>query len=58
VNQETLKLVENKANKSGVYMLNSPKHGYGRRGIKSSFRDRGAIGPRGEAINDLIERMI
>lgn len=40
------------------FRLNSPKKGYGRRGIKRSFNKSGALGYRGTAINDLIKRMI
>lgn len=40
------------------FRLNSPKKGFGRKGIKTSFARRGALGYRGEKINDLIQRMI
>lgn len=40
------------------FRLNSPKKGLGRKGIKHSFKDGGALGYRGNAINDLIKRMI
>ncbi|MCH8329430.1 MAG: uL30 family ribosomal protein, partial [Nanoarchaeota archaeon] len=41
-----------------IFRLNSPRKGYGRKGIKVSFRSGGALGYRGNKINELIERMI
>ncbi len=40
------------------FRLNSPKKGYGRKGIKVSFKNGGALGYRADKINDLIQRMI
>lgn len=40
------------------FKLNSPKKGYGRKGIKVPFTMGGALGDRKEAVNDLIKRMI
>ncbi len=40
------------------FRLNSPKKGYGRKGIKVAFKLGGALGDRGDAINDLIKRML
>ena len=40
------------------FRLSPPKKGYGRKGIKIPFALKGALGPRGEKINDLIKRMI
>lgn len=40
------------------FRLNPPKKGYGRKGIKRSFSEGGALGYRGNKINDLIIRMI
>ena len=40
------------------FRLNSPKKGYGRKGIKVSFVNSGALGYRGKEINDLIRRML
>lgn len=40
------------------FRLNSPKKGYGRKGIKAPFNKGGALGYRAEKINDLIIRMI
>lgn len=41
-----------------VFFLAPPRKGYGRRGIKRSFVDGGALGDRREKINELIQRMI
>ena len=41
-----------------VFRLNSPRKGYGRKGIKYAFGIGGALGYRGGKINDLIMRMI
>jgi large subunit ribosomal protein L30 len=40
------------------FRLNSPKKGYGRKGIKVPFNKGGALGNRSDKINDLIKRMI
>ena len=40
------------------FRLNSPRKGYGRKGIKVSFVNGGALGYRGKDINDLIKRML
>ena len=40
------------------FRLNSPRKGYGREGIKYAFNIGGALGYRGDKINDLITRMI
>ena len=40
------------------FRLNSPKKGMGRKGVKRSFKEGGALGYRGAAINDLIRRML
>jgi len=40
------------------FRLNAPRKGFGRKGIKYSFQQGGALGYRGEKINDLIKRMI
>ena len=51
--------VSDKENKiKNVFRLNSPKKGYGRKGIKVSFQNGGALDYRGEKINDLIMRMV
>lgn len=56
VNEETLKIIEkHKHNKT--YRLNPPRKGFGRKGIKLPFKLGGALGDRGEKINDLLKRM-
>lgn len=40
------------------FALQPPKKGFGRKGIKVAFRAGGALGYRGEKINDLIKRML
>jgi large subunit ribosomal protein L30 len=40
------------------FRLQPPKKGFGRKGIKVSFSNSGALGYRGEQINDLIKRML
>jgi len=57
IDEETLKLMKKKAN-AVCYRLNSPKKGYGRKGIKYDFSSGGALGYRGKKINDLIKRML
>jgi large subunit ribosomal protein L30 len=40
-----------------MFRLNSPKKGYGRKGVKYPVNAGGALGYRGDKINDLIMRM-
>jgi len=40
------------------FRLNPPRKGFGRKGIKMPFNSGGALGYRGDKINDLIRRMI
>lgn len=40
------------------FRLNPPKKGFGRKGIKHTFKEGGALGYRGSAINELIRRMV
>ncbi|MBI2650074.1 uL30 family ribosomal protein [Candidatus Woesearchaeota archaeon] len=40
------------------FRLNAPRKGFGRKGIKNPFTSGGALGYRGEKINDLIKRMV
>jgi len=40
------------------FRLNMPKKGFGRKGIKFPFSKGGALGYRGEKINELIKRML
>jgi large subunit ribosomal protein L30 len=40
------------------FRLNSPKKGYGKKGVKDFFVKGGALGNREDKINDLLKRMI
>jgi large subunit ribosomal protein L30 len=40
------------------FALNPPRGGFGRKGTKRTFAQGGAIGDRGEKINDFVRRMI
>lgn len=40
------------------FRLNPPRKGFGRKGIKVSFKAHGALGYRGDKINDLLKRMM
>ena len=40
------------------FRLNPPSKGFGRKGIKVPFKMGGALGYRGEKINDLLKRMM
>lgn len=51
--------IEHKGNKYNKYFkLNPPRQGYGREGIKKIFAKKGALGNRGNKINDLVKRML
>lgn len=60
ISEETLKELKEKRGKEGKksFPLNPPRKGFGRKGIKVSFKAGGALGDRGEKINDLVRRMI
>ena len=59
IDEETLKLLEQKrTKKNNHYSLHPPRGGFERKGTKKDFHEKGALGPRGEKINDLIKRMI
>ncbi|PIN80121.1 50S ribosomal protein L30 [Candidatus Woesearchaeota archaeon CG10_big_fil_rev_8_21_14_0_10_30_7] len=57
VNSDVEKKLKEKE-KNGVIRLAPPRKGYGRKGVKIPFTQKGAYGDRKEKINDLIERMI
>ena len=40
------------------FRLNAPRKGFGRKGIKHPYQNGGALGYRGEKINELIVRMV
>ena len=53
------KYVEFKSKKyARFFRLNPPRGGYGRKGIKKTFADGGALGIRGAKINDLVRKMV
>lgn len=62
VDEKFIKEVEKKASKNkeddNLYRLAPPLKGYGRKGVKYTFQQKGALGYRGEKIKDLIQRMI
>lgn len=41
-----------------MFRLNPPRKGYGRKGVKVAFAASGALGYRGEKMDDLIRRMM
>lgn len=55
--QYKLLMVENKKYKP-YFTLNPPRKGFGRKGIKVAFSAGGALGYRGDKMNNLIERML
>ena len=58
VSEETIKMLKEKKGDSKFYRLNSPRKGYGRKGLKLDFSNGGGLGYRGDKINDLIKRML
>ncbi len=57
INYNDFFVVNNKKIKK-YFRLNAPIKGFGRKGIKYPYQSGGALGYRGEAINDLIKRMV
>ena len=59
VSEETIKLLKKREEKGkSCYRLHPPIGGFERKGTKKSFKQKGALGNRGEKINDLIKRMV
>jgi large subunit ribosomal protein L30 len=59
IDDETFKLLTEKRGKEKKFFrLNPPRGGFGRKGIKIPFKVGGALGYRGNKINDLIKRMV
>lgn len=58
VDEETIKLLEEKQGKKDVYHLQPPKGGFERKGIKKPFSLGGALGNRKEKMPELIKRML
>jgi len=57
VNEQTLAALKKRGGEK-VFALSPPRKGYGRKGIKIQFKVGGALGDRGEKINDLVMRMV
>lgn len=57
VSEDTIKLLDSRK-KNKFYALCPPKKGFARKGIKMPFNKKGALGYRGDKINDLLKRMI
>ncbi len=59
IDDETLEILNDKRKAEGkkFYRLNPPIKGFGRKGIKAPFMSGGALGYRGDRINELIRRM-
>lgn len=47
-----------KSKDENIFYLHPPRHGYGRKGIKRSYAESGALGNRKEEIDELLLRMI
>lgn len=67
IDEPTLKvLIDKRAEKNPkdpkktkpFFRLQPPRKGFGRKGIKYTFTEGGALGDRGQKINDLIKRML
>ena len=59
ITEETLKeLQEKRPTETKYYSLHPPRGGFERKGIKKPFNLKGALGNRGEKINDLIKKML
>jgi len=59
--EKRLKMTKDKEGKETpkkFFALHPPRKGFERKGIKVSFKAGGALGYRGEKINDLIKRML
>jgi large subunit ribosomal protein L30 len=58
-NKYTYKFMEYDGKKyKNYFRLNPPRKGFGRKGVKVAFVAGGALGYRGDKINDLIQRML
>lgn len=60
VSEETIKELDEKRprGEKKYYRLHPPRGGLERKGSKKNFKDGGALGPRGEKINELIKKML
>ena len=58
IDEETYKLMKEKRGDGKFFRLHPTVRGFGRKGIKKPFNSGGALGFRGEKINELIRRML
>lgn len=64
ISEETFQLLVSRRKKKQAedgtpyFHLSPPRGGFERRGIKNAFADKGALGYRGDKMNDLIKKMI
>jgi len=58
VSDDALKALQERLKGAKSTGLNPPRKGFGRKGVKIPFRLGGALGDRGEKMNDLILRMV
>lgn len=60
IDDSTLGLLSEKRGEKdkSFFRLNPPRKGFGRKGIKRPFKVGGALGYRGDKINDIIKRMV
>jgi len=59
ISEETLKELESKREKqNNHFTLQPPRGGFERKGIKTPYASKGALGYRGDKINELIKKMI
>ena len=58
VTDETIALLEKRGKVANYYRLSPPVKGFERKGIKVPYSQGGALGDRGDDINNLIKRMI
>lgn len=60
VSEETVKQLQSKSKdeKRIRCHLHPPRGGYGKKGIKKPFAQGGALGARGEKMDDLVKRML
>ncbi|MGV8162936.1 MAG: uL30 family ribosomal protein [Candidatus Nanoarchaeia archaeon] len=59
ISEETIKELDAKRKKQNKhYALPPPRGGFERQGIKTPYASKGALGYRGEKINDLLKKMI
>jgi large subunit ribosomal protein L30 len=59
ISEETIKELDSKrTKKNNHYSLSPPRGGFERNGIKTPYTSKGALGYRGEKIQDLLKRMM